>query len=111
MLFPLRRAGVGDLRALFIPHPGVDMAAPPRAFFQDPGLVFQEAFAHADPMAEVAVQFKIGESVQEAAGNPRMEENPAAVGFMDDRDALIPLDRERGFECTNGKWERPPRDP
>src|ERR1019366_1742623 len=93
-----RGAWVRHLGSLLVAHARMHVQTAIGALTDDPNLIFDQAFANADPMAEIAAQFQVRKARQQATGDPGIKENPAPVRFVRDGDAALGFELKRALK-------------
>ena len=79
---PLGCGGVGHLRALFVPHPCVDLRAPAPTGAQHIVFTAEKALGNGDPVAGVEHYMQVGKLGKHPTGDPRVEQRPPPVSFV-----------------------------
>jgi uncharacterized protein YfkK (UPF0435 family) len=87
----LGRARVRDLRALFVPHPGMHMDGVAGTPLNDFGNIVQQPLADANPVTVVAAQLQIINLRQEPLRDPGIIEDTSPVRLVSDWNSHSPF--------------------
>src|ERR1039458_9772601 len=89
---------IRHLGPLFVAYAGVNVQTVIGALTDDADLVFDQSFANADPVAEIAAQFQVRKARQQTTGDPGIKKNPAPVRFVRDGDPALGFELKRALE-------------
>ncbi len=107
MIRPRRIPRIGDLRALFVTHSGVDVDGPGCCQCDGIHLVVEETLCHNHPMAQVHCRLEVGKGGENLGRLPRAVQETAAVGLVGHGDTDLGFEAEGAREEFRRLVERP----